>query len=293
MAKTTTPAKNAVAVKPTNAAVATQDAIPDFMKGQRGLGTENLGQGDIETPRLKLLQAVSPEVEEFDEARPGHFWHSIAECSLGAELRVVPLYIDMRAILWRPRHEGGGILARADDGMHWSPPNATFEVRPYKDRKDFTVKWITKPTVAASGLLDWGSSDPSDSGSQPAATRMYNMAVALPDFPELGIGVVTLQRASISVARKFLGKLKLMSVPSFGCYFNMSSVKNTGAGGDSFNNYKFVAAGHVQDEDEFNAYRELYEAFKAAGLNIKDLEGVQDDGVTIEGTADTGTGPKY
>jgi hypothetical protein len=258
------------------------------MQGMRGQGTERLGQGDIETPRLKLLQSVSPECEEFDEAKSGEFWHSVAEVSLGAEVRIVPLFIDMRAILWRPRHEGGGILARADDGVHWTPPNATFEVRPFKDNKK-TVKWSTKPTVAASGLLEWGSADPEDPNSQPAATRMYNMAVALPDFPELGLGVVTLQRSGIRVARKFLGKLKLMSVPSFGCYFTMGRVKDQNPSGDTFFNYSFTAAGHVQDEEEFLQYKELYEGFKAMGLNIKDLESAQDEGA-IDGSVDQGTG---
>jgi len=279
----------AVTVKETKT-TAVAAPIPSFMQGMRGQGTENLGQGDIETPRLKLLQAVSPECEEFDEAKQGEYWHSVAEVSLGKELRIVPLYIDMRAILWRPRHQGGGILARADDGVNWTPPNAEFEVQPYKDNKKL-VKWRTKPTVAASGLLEWGSTDPEDPNSQPAATRMYNMAVALPDHPELGIGVVTLQRSGIRVARKFLGKLKLMSVPSFGCYFTMGNVRDQNPSGDTFYNYSFTAAGFVQDEEEFMQYKGLYESFKLMGLNIKDLESAQEEGV-IDGTVDAG-GAKY
>lgn len=269
------------------------DVVPKFAQGMRGMGTEQIGASDVETPRLKLLQLVSPECEEFNEAKAGHFWHSVAERDLGERLRIVPLYIDMRAILWRPRHEGGGILARADDGQHWVPPNASWTVKPYKDNKK-TVTWTTKPTVAESGLLDWGSMDPDDSGSQPAATRMYNMAVALPDFPDLGVGVVTLQRASISVARKFMGKLKLISAPSFAIYVNMENVKDTNATGDTFFNFKFTTAGFVQDEAEFGAYKDLYEAFKRMGLNIKDLESAQDEGgPTVTGKAAPADRPNY
>jgi hypothetical protein len=253
-------------------------SMPTFMQGMAGMGTEKIGAGDIETPRLKLLQSVSPECEQFDTAKQGDFWHSVAEVSLGKEVKIVPLYIDMRAILWRPRHEGGGILARADDGINWSPAHGSWNVQPFKDNKK-RVTWKVAPTVAASGLLEWGSSDPDDPNSPPAATRMYNMALALPDFPELGIGVVTLQRAGIRVARKFMGKLKLMSMPSFGCYFTMTNVKDQNDQGDTFYNYSFNAEGFVQDEEEFLQYKELYEGFKRMGLNIKDLETAQDEGV--------------
>ncbi len=277
----------AVAVKE-GTAVST-DVVPDFMKGYKGQGVENITANDIETPRIKLLQGVSEEIKIFDNAKPGEFWHSVAEMSLGPNPRIVPIYVDLRAILWRPRHEGGGILARADDGQHWVPPNAEFEVRPYKDNKK-VVKWRTKPLVAASGLLDWGSTDPEDPNSAPAATRMYNIAVALPDFPELGVAVVTLQRSGIRVARKFMGKLKLMSVPSFGTYFTMGITEDSNPSGDSFYNYTFTQAGLVQTIEEFTMYRELYEKFKEMGLQIRDLESAQSD--VIEGEATTSGGDR-
>jgi hypothetical protein len=281
--QTTAKTTQAVSNRPTGGAVALNDQIPEFMKGMRGQGTENIGQNDIETPRLKLLQAVSPELEVFDDAKAGEYWHSISEISLGKSVRIVPLYIDMRAILWRPRWDGGGILARADDGINWSPSSGEFDIHPSKDDKKRTVRWVLKPTVADSRLLEWGTHDPNDPNSAPAATRMYNMAVALPDHPDLGLAVVTLQRSAIKVARKFLGKLKLMSMPSFGCYFNMGTARDQNPAGEVYQNYAFTAAGFVQDEDEFNSYKGLYESFKRMGLNVKDLESVQDEGYEAGG----------
>ena len=261
-----TPKQELVNVK--QGAVAT--AAPDFMKGMAGQGVENVGSQDIETPRLKLLQAVSPELETYDEAKQGMFWHTVADQALAAPLRIVPIYVDIRAILWKPRWDGGGILARADDGINWVPPNASFEVHANKGDKK-TVTWTTKPTVAESGLLDWGSSNPEDPNSQPAATRMQTIVVALPDYPELGVAVLTLQRSGIRVGKKFLGKLKLMGVPSFGTYFNMGAVKE-GDGQESYYNYSFSAAGFVSSAEEFAQYKALYEQFKEMGLQIKDLE---------------------
>ena len=62
-------------------------------------------------------------------------------------------------------------------------------------------------TVAKSGLAEWGSYNPDESSSPPAATRMYNAVVMIPDFLEFSPAVVTMQRAAIKVARKLLGKM--------------------------------------------------------------------------------------
>jgi hypothetical protein len=250
--------------------------IPSFMEQYKGAGTEGVGKQDLEIPRIKLLQALSPECTEFDDAKAGVFWHTLADESLGKALKMVAVYTDISYILWRPRHQGGGILARAADGVHWAPANASFEVQPKKDNKE-TAVWKTASTVVQSGLDQWGSSLPSDPNSQPAATKMYNIAVIFPDLArELSPAVLTLQRSAISVAQKFMGKLKISNLPSFGQYYMMESTEEHGQLGTFFT-FKFTKAGLVQDETEFNAYKDTYLAFKKMGLNIKDLEDAQDD----------------
>lgn len=275
--------KNEVATKKENAVAS---AVPSFMKNDAGKGVESMTASDMEVPRLVLLQALSPEVAEGDE-KPGVFFHSIAEESLGPKLRVVPIFADIKYILWRPRHEGGGILARADDGTNWTPPNAVFDVKPYKDQPK-TVKWETKGTVQASGLDKWGSSDPSDPNSQPAATKMWNFVVVLPDFPEMGPMVLTLQRGAADVGKNLTGKIKMSGLPSFGQIFEMS-VKKEDKGQGVYFAPTFVKSGLVEDEQQYMEYKSLYENFKSLGLQIKDLEGAQ-EGETIEGGAATPEG---
>lgn len=271
--------------KAANTAVAAVGAVPDFMQQYAGQGVEQVSQAETEIPRIKLIQAISPELETFNDLKAGDFFHSIAEISLGQELRIVPIFTDMRYILWRPRWEGGGILARADDGVHWNPPNAQFEVKPVKGSPQ-VVSWKTAPTVAASGLTNWGSSNPSDPNSQPAATKMYNMLVAFPDNPDLGMAIVTLQRAGVKVARKLMGKLKITRAPAYGQVFVMRSVNEQGQEGP-FKNYSFEADGFVTDKDQFEAFRGIYETFSKSGLNI-DPEKMQDDVETHEGREKAG-----
>ena len=248
-------------------------AVPDFMKGMAGMGTENMSAADVEIPRIVLLQALSDPVQEGAE-RPNTFWHTIAEQGLGAELRIIPVYVTQSFILWRPRKSGGGILARADNAKHWNPPNSTFEVKLDNGK---TVVWKTRDTVHESGLDAWGSSDPDDPNSPPAATRMYNIAVLMPDHPELSPAVVTLQRSAIKVARKFVGKIMLAQVPSFGLVFKMTGYKDQNQAGQEFYNFRFTSDGLVTDEATFASAKAMYETFAKTGLKVKDIEGVQDD----------------
>ena len=104
---------------------------PAFMQEQFG----GLDPAELEMPRLKLLQAWSPELTKFDEAKQGEVWHGLIDTSFGSTVRICPIYIDKRFILWRPREAGGGILARADDGKHWAPHDAEFTVNLKRGRE--------------------------------------------------------------------------------------------------------------------------------------------------------------
>jgi len=244
--------------------------LPGFLQ-HAGFG--GLGVGDVEISRLKLLQARSPELAEFNNAKPGEFWHSLIGARLGSTVRICPIYIDRRFILWRPREADGGILARADDGKHWTPADTEFTV---KLKSGHEVKWRTARTVALSRLDRRGSYNPSDPNSPSAATRMYSIVCSFPDRQDLPPAVVILQRAALKVATKLIGKLKILRAPSFGVMLEMASFKDKSPSG-AFYNYAFELVGPVEDrafyEDNFAQYR----FFMQQGLKVKDLEGAQED----------------
>lgn len=284
----------------------TAQQMPDFMKGKQGAGTDNLDTSDMTVPRIKLLQAISPEVSEFENAKAGEFWHTLAEQTLGRELLIVPVYVDKRYILWRPRKAGGGILARADDGINWNPPNITFDITLPETKK--SVKWTTGGdivdaqgrvtaknvgTVDASGLAEWGSYDPNDPNSQPAATLMYTLVIALPDYPDLGFAQLTLQRGSVRIARDLVGKLKISKAPSYGRVFRMSQFDDKNSTGDAYYNYRFKAEGFVSNPDHFNAYEALYKQFSETGLNIKDIDNLQEDDTNKAADVKTSSSKNY
>jgi hypothetical protein len=243
--------------------------LPGFVRKYAG----QLGVGDGEIPRLKLLQAHSPELVEFNNAREGEFWHSLVDDRLGSAVRICPIYIDWRFILWRPREAGGGILARADDGQHWMPADTEFTV---KLESGFEVKWRTAHTVAASRLDKRGSYNPSDPKSPPAATRMYSIVCSFPDRQDLPLAVVILQRAATKAATNLIGQLKVLRAPSFGVIVEMASSKGKSSAGD-FYKYGFEVAGPVEDKAFYEQNFARYRYFMQQGLKVKDLEDAQED----------------
>jgi hypothetical protein len=243
--------------------------LPAFTQEHAGLGSVD----DVAVPRLKLLQASSPELTEFTTAKQGEFWHSLINEGIGSTVRICPIYINWRFILWRPRETGGGILARADDGKHWAPADTEFAV---KLKSGHEVKWRTARTVAASGLNKRASYNPSDPNSPPAATRMYSIVCSFPDRKDLPPAAVILQRAAGKAASKLIGQLKVLRAPSFGVIMEMASIKDKSASGE-FYNYAFEIVGPVADRAFYEANFARYRAFIEQGLKVKDLEGAQED----------------
>lgn len=252
--------------------------LPAFMRNDADLGKENIGKDDIEIPRLKLMQGLSPELTEFDGLKQGDFFHPAAEFIFSEPFRAVPVFMDQRYILWRPRDAGGGILARADDGVHWSPANGQFTVRLDKKDGGDEVTWTLAKTVQESGLANWGTMNPKDPNSPPAATLMYNFLLAFPDEPDLMPAVLSFQRSSIKMGRRFNTKLKTVRAPLFGTIWEFRSVEDHNNTGQKFFNIDVRSAGLVEDESLYQQFRGMYETFAQRGLAIKDIEGLQDEG---------------
>ena len=245
--------------------------LPGFVRKYAGLG--RLGVGDEGIPRLKLLQPQSSEVIQFSNARPGEFWHSLVDDRIGSTIRICPIYIDWRFILWRPREAGGGILARADDGKNWTPADTEF---PVKLASGHDVTWRTARTVAASGLSKRGSYDPNDPKSPPAATRMYSIVCSFPDRQDLPPAVVLLQGTATKAATNLIGQLKGLRAPSFGVIVEMAAVERKSRSGEVYN-YAFQVSAPVEDKAFYEQNFAQFRFIMQHGLKVKDLEGAQED----------------
>lgn len=252
-----------VAKKANNAVVS---GVPDYLAEYQGEGTEDVSDLVV-IPRIKLLQGLSPEVMD-DGQRAGEFYHTVAEQPMGLELIMVPIYVGQSVTLWRPRKDGGGILARAMDGVHWDKPDMGFEVKLDSGK---TVKWFTNKTVQRSGLCEFGTMDPDDRDSYPAATRVINIIAMFPDHPDLSPAAISLQRSSFKVGQQFISKLRISKLPSWSRKFVMTARKDRNADNEAYFNWSFQVATTKGDNgpepmligaDEVEAYRSTYEHFK-------------------------------
>lgn len=253
-------AKTEVAVKDD------QQALPAHLQNYAGgTGVEDTTERSAQVPRIKLLQALSPELDEDESLRQGEWFHDVAGVSIGKEVDFVPCYVTEAFLLWRPQKDGGGILARSNDGVHWSPADSEFKVKLDSGKE---VVWKTAKTVAQSRLDQWGTEDPDNPDSPPAATFMINVVCMLPDHPELSPCLMTFQRSGVKIGRKFVGSLKMSTVPAFGRQFVASGKKVDGPSGAYFEP-RVKANGFVEDGEAFSKYEEVYKMFKEMGVEAQ------------------------
>lgn len=184
-------------------------AVPSYLTGKEVSGLGELGAQDFKIPRIKLLQAMSPECREHPGvAIPGDFWHTGLNISMGSKLEFTPLIARKRVIVWRPQTDnGGGMLAFSADGKTWqSGGNTKFEINIKNVGK---VIWDTKQNVAASKLMEWGSSVPTDPESAPAATMNYEYLCFFEARPDLSPAVYSVNKTALPRAKQFNTALML------------------------------------------------------------------------------------
>lgn len=268
---------------PTGRSIITTDA-PSYLTGKERTGAEALGKEDIKIPRIKLLQPLNPEVQSFQgKAIPGEFWHSVANVSLGSEFLFVPLTVRKRVVLWQPRHQGGGILAFSNDAVTWqSGANQTFKVKLKKGDKN-EVEWKTGKNVQDSGLMEWGSSDPGEDNSPPAAMLSYEYLVYLPDHPNLSPCVMGVNRTGLPNARQFNSYLLMQRRPTASMAIRCFSDEETGDG-NTWHVHAFEPLGFVNEETYKNVTSKLAEQYgeyqpEPELDNIVDTAGEIDDKV--------------
>jgi hypothetical protein len=226
----------------------TSDQLPEYLKTAKVTSVDNFDNSDVAIPKIKLLQGGSKELETFDYAKLGQFWHTGADMLLGNELNFVVCARRKKYLLTAPMDDGQGILARSDDASKWDRIGE-WDVK-LKGQKT-PVKWrINDLDVKKSGLTDWGSSDPSDSNSPPAATLFYDYLVILPDFPELGASVLTLGRSQIKKAKKGLNdKISMQGGagrPMQSLVFRAKVVNDKNTSGQEYKGFQFSQNGFAQ-----------------------------------------------
>jgi hypothetical protein len=271
---------NEVAVAPTK----DDSQLPAYLQGAGNVKNhDNFDSSDVVIPRIKLLQGISPEVEQFNEAKAGNYWHTGLDMSLGSEMKFVVVDRRKKYLLQAPIQDGQGILARADDAKTWDR-TGKWQVK-IKGVKNPVTWEISDLDVEESGMTKWGTSIPENEDSPPAATLFYDYLVFLPDHMDLGPAVISLARSQIKKAKKGLNDKISMhgnnGRPMQALVF-VATVVEEQSEGQTYKNWAFRSGGFVQDEAQYKMFTE----YRGALANLK----IQDEGNMDEPEKDADDG---
>jgi hypothetical protein len=222
-----------------------------------------LNSSDFVVPRIKLLQGISPELETYESAKAGDFWVNVVDIPLGDTFDFIPILNRKRYMLTTPlKTDGGRILARADDGVHWKPESGSWQVKVEGQRNPVTWE-IKDSTVRGSGLAEFGSSNPEDPESNPASTLFYDFLVMVRNNPEFeGSPVMlSLARSAAKKGKDLNGKIGFGAAPMQSRVFRASVFKDNSASG-AFNNWTFTSNGYAH-ESEYLVAKKLADRFSA------------------------------
>lgn len=278
-------AKKAVQQKPqTNAVTTTEAKLPAWLQGYEGpSGSENIDSEDVTIPRLKIAQSISEEVKDGRLQEGALFLNVTGEAIWEPGDPPLPVIIVGNAkeyILWRPRKDGGGILARArpvtQSGVRryaWDKPNQSFDVK--VDGK-VKVTWKTKRYIDEDGLAEWGSEIPKEEGSGIAATAHHNYVVVLPGNI---VAAVSMARSGVKRAKDLNAAIKMRGrVPLYATRWLLDTADDKNAEGQQYKNWRIRPDGWVS-QDDVNAMglAQLAEGFKDTTINVDHSDGSDDE----------------
>jgi len=253
--------------------IAPISTIPAHLQGKtKTVRIGNIDQSDLVIPRIKLLSKVNPEVDSFDDAKAGEFWHANNKQSLGTELIGVPIVTRKTYVLWSPRGMEGGILARSTDAIHWDPPEGEFHVRFKGDSREYT--WKLAPTVAESRLDQFGSSRndfdmPMGKRSPPAAALTYETLWWFLNRPDVGRAIVLNSRGSVKVCQEWLTSVDEKPLVHYYQVYSIGIRLDKGGGGEQYYNYQYRHVGYTNPDDSEFAHQ-MYEHFKDVPFRASD-----------------------
>lgn len=279
---TNTPEKTVSAGLPAISDVSSSSNVPAFMQGAQAADT-GFDVSDLIIPRVALMQGISPPVMA-GEVENAHFYHTTMGQDMGTEIDIVPILYRKQYTLWNPLHMGGGVIARASDGKTWDS-DFDVQVAPYKDFPKKLVRYSGEKGGAVGkdiGLGAWGSADPENPDSGPAATVSHIFMFRSLQHFDLGPFIVFLQRSSEGVARDLMTKIRLvqdgaLKVPMHGQVYRMTSKVAANNGGQEYNQYKFIANGYVPSQDMFDLLVREREEYGVTRFRTNDEDAQSED----------------
>ena len=223
----------------------------ETMEMDASSGLENISQDDLATPRLKVLMQLSPELEEFENAKAGMIFNTVTnELYDGSKgIRVLPCAYQRQYVEWADRGQGSG-----------APINVF----------DASSDILTKTT------RDDNNKDRLENGNY-VETCGNHYVLLVSDDGDATPALITMKATQLKKSRKWnsmllnlklKGKNGLFTPPSYSHYYNLKTVKE---GNDKGNWYGWEISREdtLQDANLYSMAKTFAESVSKGEVKVK------------------------
>lgn len=213
-------------------------AMPAHLQMGTSTGNENVTADDIQIPRIKLLQKMSPEVDEgsskyMEDVKAGQLLNSVTG-EASQEMLVLNMFFEAGYTCFKDRDLGGGLFGT------------------------FDTEQAARDALTAEGLnvADYDIS----------LTHTHTLLLIDPETHKIDMpAVMDMQSTKLRVSRAWNSDIKLRcngTAPRFGAVYKLFGKIQTNSKGQSWHNLDFEFAGWAS-EDLCKEAQENYDGMKA------------------------------
>tara|TARA_Y100000004_G_scaffold126968_1_gene142939 strand:+ start:4340 stop:5116 length:777 start_codon:yes stop_codon:yes gene_type:complete len=223
----------------------------ETMEMDASSGLENISQDDLATPRLKVLMQLSPELEEFENAKAGMIFNTVTNDLYDGSkgIRVLPCAYQRQYVEWADRGQGSG-----------APINVF----------DASSDILTKTT------RDDNNKDRLENGNY-VETCGNHYVLLVSDDGDATPALITMKATQLKKSRKWnsmllnlklKGKNGLFTPPSYSHYYNLKTVKE---GNDKGNWYGWEISREdtLQDANLYSMAKAFAESVSKGEVKVK------------------------
>jgi hypothetical protein len=299
VAKPAAPAKpaaqptKAVATQAPPAAQAVAAAEQFSMDQYAGAGTDAMSGADVAIPFLKVLQPLSPELDESDgkyieEAKQGQLYNSVTGKLYDGKtgLLFVPCYFERKLLRWGARKAGGGFKGEVSEA----------DVARQRDNGEL-VSFEGRDYYIKDGKVD------KDMCDRLADNRLHYGLILDEEDPDQLPSRVLMSLASTQIKKSKLfnammrertiktGAGTLAIAPTFGYVYRITTVKESNDQG-SWYGVSVALDGPVQKKWIFDMGAAFYTSVKGNEVKV-DLAGAESGSSSAGGAASSGDDDKF
>jgi len=222
-----------------NAIALVSTQVPQHVKDAANLGNENVKGEHLQTPRVKLLQLMSHEVDQnhseyITDAEPGDMINALTGDNYGKEMFVLNVHFTESWVVWRKREKGGGLIGTTNS------PQAAVELVESQDGVPDDYETIQTQSHLMLRKNEF--------------TGDIDRTPFLLDFAA----------SKLRVSREWNTQLQKVGGDRFSALWKISSKQTQNRAGQGFQNLEVKYVGWAQDED-YEKAKELYSSVSQRG----------------------------